>query len=73
MKEVDTKKVSYDELQRAITLADPEIEETRVDAILFWAYRVKDKLALEESQPIPYPDLEQRLINGNIKRTTPAL
>ncbi|KAF6034731.1 TSNAXIP1 [Bugula neritina] len=41
MKEVDTKKVSYDELQRAITLADPEIEETRVDAILFWAYRVR--------------------------------
>ena len=51
--------------------ADPEIDSVQLEAILFWAYRVKDKTQLAEAPPVPYADLEQRLINGNIKRAGP--
>ena len=65
------RKVFSEDLQRAITLTDPEIDSVQLEAILFWAYRVKDKTQLEEAPPVPYADVEQRLINGNIKRAGP--
>lgn len=63
--------MTTEDLQRGITLTDPEIDAAQLDTIIFWAYRVTNKEALETAPAIPYADLEQRLINGNIKRTGP--
>ena len=50
-------------------MANPDIEAEQLEAILFWAFRVSDKEQLENAPLLHYADLEQRLINGNIKRT----
>ncbi|XP_067930159.1 translin-associated factor X-interacting protein 1-like [Watersipora subatra] len=71
MKELDSKRVSYEDLQRAIELVDPEIEPVKLDALLFWAYKVTDREQLENASILQDSDLEQRLINGNIKRSGP--
>lgn len=62
--------VTWEALQNAVITADPEIESepVKLEALLTWAFRVKDRSQLEEDQAIPTDDLEQRLINGNIKR-----
>lgn len=54
-----------------MTATDPEIESEseKLDALITWAFRVKDRSLLDSSQPIPTEELEQRLINGKIKRT----
>lgn len=64
---------AFDDLEKAITQVDPDIEPEKLDSILFWAFRVRDREQLENTSLLQYADLEQRLINGNISRTQAKL
>lgn len=58
-------------MQKALTQTDPDMEPDQADRITLWAFRVADKELLEDTPLLTFAGLEQRLINGNIKRVGP--
>lgn len=62
------RKVMVDDLMRAITTVDPEIDNEQLYPTLFWAYRCETREELNDANLLPLDELEQRLINGAIKR-----
>lgn len=60
--------VEVEELQRAVTITDPEIDTDKLDKLLIWAYKVSDKSELSSATPIDIAEIKQRLIYGDIQR-----
>ncbi|KAK2189473.1 hypothetical protein NP493_106g07058 [Ridgeia piscesae] len=61
-------KVSVEDLKKAITTTDPEIDHDDMNKYLFWAFKVDTQEALEEVEPCDLAPLIVRLKNGDLKR-----
>ena len=60
--------ISVDDLKKAITMTDPEIEYAQMDAYVCWAFKVKSGADMESVEPLEMKALIQRLKHGNLKR-----
>jgi hypothetical protein len=59
--------VSVDDLKRAVSLADPEIDNAQLDKLMCWAFKTTtDKLY--ETDQIDLTQMLDRLQNGNLHR-----
>ena len=63
-----SEKVEVEDLKKAITEVDPEIDQAQMDAYLCWAFQVKEPLDLTMVSNIDLGDLIVRLQNGNLSR-----
>ena len=59
--------VSVDELKRALTMADPELDTKTMDAYVSWAFSTTPE-TLADAEPLEQSKLLERLMNGNVKR-----
>ncbi|KAK7483032.1 hypothetical protein BaRGS_00025695 [Batillaria attramentaria] len=64
----DTSPVSVDDLKRALTMADPEIDTDHMEAYVRWAFKATTPEALADAEPIEQSKLLERLLWGNISR-----
>ena len=60
--------ISVDDLKKAITMTDPEIDYAQMDAYICWAFNVKSRADLETVEALEIKPLIQRLKRGNLKR-----
>ncbi|KAK3586266.1 hypothetical protein CHS0354_006958 [Potamilus streckersoni] len=64
----DINPVSVNDLKRAITLADMEINKEKIDKYMSWAFKTtKDKVY--DSEPVEQSTIIQRLQHGNLLKT----
>ncbi|CAL1533624.1 unnamed protein product [Lymnaea stagnalis] len=63
----ETSPVSLDDLMRAITIADPEINNDKMQEILAWTFKTTQD-GLKDVNPIEQSAILERLQNGNITR-----
>lgn len=60
--------VSVDDLKRALSLADPEIDNKTMDKYVLWVFdTTPDKL--EEVESLELSKVISRLQNGNVRRS----
>jgi len=59
--------VSVDDLRRALTLADPEIDAKKMDAYVFWTFKCRQE-TMGDAEPMDQSRLLERMRNGNVKR-----
>lgn len=57
-----------DDLKKAITMTDPEINHAPMEAYLCWAFNVQNREELEDAEPIETKPLISRLKHGNLRR-----
>ncbi|KAK7114786.1 translin-associated factor X-interacting protein 1-like [Littorina saxatilis] len=63
----DTSPVSVDDLKRALTMADPEMDTTTMDAYVTWTFNAT-LATLGDAEPMEQSKLLERLQNGTVKR-----
>ena len=59
--------VSVDDLKRALTMADPEMDSSTMDAYVLWTFNATPE-TLAEAQPLEQSKLLERFQNGKVKR-----
>ncbi|XP_076449888.1 translin-associated factor X-interacting protein 1-like isoform X1 [Babylonia areolata] len=64
----DTDPVTVDDLKRALTLMDPEIDSSTLETYVRWGFALAPDADLTEVEPMEQSKLMDRLANGNIKR-----
>ena len=57
-----------DDLRKALTVVDPDIDVNRMFSYMTWVFQVKNKEELESVEPLELSALISRLQNGNIFR-----
>ena len=60
--------ITVDDLKKAITMADPEIDQKQMDVYLCWAFSVESKEKLDSTQSLELSFVIERLQNGLLKR-----
>ena len=60
--------VNVEDLSKAITTIDPDIEVSDLDKYLCWAFNCSKKEDLETAKPSPKAALKIRLLNSGMKR-----